>query len=128
MIFSSLLSIRSHPMRVRGLKLTHYTIDPDKARSHPMRVRGLKHYETYIVNLHSSVAPHAGAWIETHQTAISYFRWLSHPMRVRGLKPIERVCAPQDKVSHPMRVRGLKHCYIPREYYYRRRTPCGCVD
>lgn len=43
MIFSSLLSILSHPMRVRGLK-------------HP----------PYFVNLiNNIVAPHVGAWIET---------------------------------------------------------------
>lgn len=43
MTFSSLLSIRSHPMRVRGLK-------------HP----------PYFVNLiNNIVAPHVGVWIET---------------------------------------------------------------
>ena len=43
MTFSSLLSIRSHPMRVRGLK--HLVMDLNK--------------------LAKLVAPHAGAWIET---------------------------------------------------------------
>ena len=43
MIFSSLLSIRSHPMRVRGLKPI-FVIDRIACES---------------------VAPHAGAWIET---------------------------------------------------------------
>jgi len=32
------------------------------------------------------VAPHAGAWIETHQLTSSDIRKKSHPMRVRGLK------------------------------------------
>lgn len=42
MIFSSLLSILSHPMRVRGLK--HVEGDGCAAldKSHPMRVRWLK--------------------------------------------------------------------------------------
>ena len=43
MIFSSLLSILSHPMRVRGLKLTKKIESLEALMSHPMRVRGLKH-------------------------------------------------------------------------------------
>ena len=42
MIFSSLLSILSHPMRVRGLKLQSIERKHIQAKSHPMRVRGLK--------------------------------------------------------------------------------------
>ena len=64
MIFSSLLSIRSHPMRVRGLK-------PE----------GIKSDVTIV-----GVAPHAGAWIETENRIEDARINLSHPMRVRGLK------------------------------------------
>ena len=46
MTFSSLLSIQSHPMRVRGLK---HTMSLTKWKS-------------------IGVAPHAGAWIETFNT------------------------------------------------------------
>lgn len=42
MIFSSLLSIRSHPMRVRGLKQSGRNLDKFFDKSHPMRVRELK--------------------------------------------------------------------------------------
>ena len=35
-------------------------------KSHPMWVRGLKHYSLPCVRLHAPVAPHVGAWIETH--------------------------------------------------------------
>ena len=42
MTFSSLLSIRSHPMRVRGLKHDKRMADMTYEQSHPMRVRGLK--------------------------------------------------------------------------------------
>ena len=44
---------------------TQYSI-PNKAllRSHPMRVRGLKHLRLTITAT-NYVAPHAGAWIET---------------------------------------------------------------
>ncbi len=48
MIFSSLLSIRSHPVRVRGLKLDVVA----------------------ILERQGYVAPRAGAWIETHRTAL----------------------------------------------------------
>ena len=34
----------------------------------------------------TSVAPYAGAWIETHQGPWYFYYTLSHPTRVRGLK------------------------------------------
>ena len=42
MIFSSLLSIRSHPVRVRGLKRKMAEETGNERLSHPVRVRGLK--------------------------------------------------------------------------------------
>ena len=81
--------------------------------------------------LSSTVAPHAGAWIEiaegayrddearpSHPTRVRGLKWpsnfkslqnnKSHPTRVRGLKfPVTRPHA-QKKLSHPTRVRGLK--------------------
>ena len=42
MTFSSLLSIRSHPVRVRGLKLDSAALKKIGDKSHPVRVRGLK--------------------------------------------------------------------------------------
>ena len=64
MTFSSLLSIRSHPVRVRGLKhIIH------------------KHLEMLFV------APRAGAWIETYLYRFNIEeKTVSHPVRVRGLK------------------------------------------
>lgn len=64
MIFSSLLSILSHPMRVRGLKLGQMCSSHGVGLSHPMRVRGLKQGET------------------RNQVTLAQ----SHPMRVRWLK------------------------------------------
>ena len=108
MIFSSLLSIRSHPMRVRGLKLLSLYKLRRYIESHPMRVRGLKlrilplrancmnvapHAGAWIETIYMGcirkirrVAPHAGAWIETLVNNLSMLQSLSHPMRVRGLK------------------------------------------
>ena len=56
--------MRSHPTRVRGLKLYIDTETFSKEPSHPTRVRGLKprsQSNTAPIN----VAPHTGAWIET---------------------------------------------------------------
>jgi len=61
--------------------------------SHPVRVRGLKHPEV-IGNIDcTSVAPRAGAWIET-ETRKERFEFVrSHPVRVRGLKRcVWRLC------------------------------------
>ena len=71
-----------------------------------MRVRGLKLVTSHLVHQHSNVAPHAGAWIETHNCV--YLADLA--------------------VSHPMRVRGLKHNLGNLDGYTYSRTPCGCVD
>ncbi len=60
-----------------------------------------------------TVAPHAGAWIETEGMLPSIFSCcMSHPTRVRGLKL--RLCNKIDQfvVSHPTRVRGLKQFYV----------------
>lgn len=65
MTFSSLLSIRSHPVRVRGLKLALTMSILFRILSHPMRVRGLKHPPYFVNLINNIVAPHVGAWIET---------------------------------------------------------------
>ena len=51
-----------------------------------MRVRGLKLVTGNAGYERISVAPHAGAWIETGFVKYNCHRGLSHPMRVRGLK------------------------------------------
>ena len=56
--------LRSHPVRVRGLKLKGDTKTISDAVSHPVRVRGLKRLQTLCDN------------------AVG----MSHPVRVRGLK------------------------------------------
>ncbi len=64
MAFALSQSAMSHPMRVRGLKLSGIAAAGLEATSHPMRVRGLK-LTVEGFGLTSNVAPHAGAWIET---------------------------------------------------------------
>ena len=56
-----------------------------------------------------TVAPHAGAWIETVQLAqLRVLSRPSHPTRVRGLKLDMEIELYSSKQSHPTRVRGLK--------------------
>ena len=113
MTFSSLLSIRSHPVRVRGLKpffvslIKYYLVAP----------RAGAWIETNAIGSLINgriVAPRAGAWIETSSIAINWQSdRKSHPVRVRGLK-LQGLCfAELQNMSHPVRVRGLKHNDIP---------------
>ena len=79
--------------------------------------------------LATSVAPRAGAWIETFfQSRLSLLQE-SHPVRVRGLKHILLTLIYSIKPrSHPVRVRGLKLFFALLLFSLMRRTPCGCVD
>ena len=72
-----------------------------------MRERGLKQKAPSRINAGQGVAPHAGAWIETHPACFSLNMTMSLPMRERGLKHI----ITQDEVPAAMR-----------------RSPCGSVD
>ena len=77
--------------------------------SHPTRVRGLKHPLAALGASTHSVAPHAGAWIETCRNQDGTEEHGSHPTRVRGLKlTIMHQILPTKFWSHPTRVRGLK--------------------
>ena len=71
--------------------------------SHPTRVRGLKLMAVMETAPRDLVAPHAGAWIETHAA-----RWCalllspSHPTRVRGLKLPARLRREKDAPVAPL--------------------------
>ena len=79
-------------------------------KSHPSRVRGLKLVLFVRMALRCCVAPFTGAWIEISLISSLLSKVLkSHPSRVRGLKFMvfiapDAIGAP----SHPSRVRGLK--------------------
>ena len=64
---------KSHPLRVRGLKLRGLYISKLVLPSHPLRVRGLKHLLKRYKNDLPIVAPFAGAWIETVLSLESYY-------------------------------------------------------
>ena len=65
MIFSSLLSIRSHPMRVRGLKLTTLRLTSIALAVAPHAGAWIETKAVLFATNLYKVAPHAGAWIET---------------------------------------------------------------
>ena len=71
--------------------------------SHPTQVRGLKLFALQKAGKGRRVAPHAGAWIETHAA-----RWCalllspSHPTRVRGLKLPARLRREKDAPVAPL--------------------------
>ena len=54
----------SRPVRARGLKLPGHTMEVIGVPSRPVRARGLKQ-EALQETAEKSVAPCAGAWIET---------------------------------------------------------------
>ena len=77
-----------------------------------MWVRGLKQ-QANTPQTFDVVAPHVGAWIETHLDYRRYSQQKSHPMWVRGLKHNCYKTTLGNIASHPMWVRGLKR----RQWY-----------
>ena len=59
-------TLRSHPVRVRGLKLMAGIVAGLTYPSHPVRVRGLKQISIMPAKPCQKVAPRAGAWVETY--------------------------------------------------------------
>ena len=80
------MPIRSHPLRVRGLKQKNGTLSDVVDKSHPLRVRGLKLKRNRILLQPTIVASFTGAWIETEYHFRAHMPAQSHPLRVRGLK------------------------------------------
>ena len=137
-------------MWVRGLKPTTEDNNAEIIESHPVWVRGLKLTSVYYQIQPRDVAPRVGAWIETACSCMICVLLRSHPVWVRGLKlcprPILGILAVAPRVgawietqnclicdalkwSHPVWVRGLKQINISnRTVNTGRRTPCGCVD
>ena len=74
-------------IRVAWIETLRTYLVSSSSRSHPVRVRGLKLVKRSDLRKGLLVAPRAGAWIETrglHRCMPS--SKTSHPVRVRGLK------------------------------------------
>ena len=102
-----------------------------KSMSRPARARGLKPLIRRLLRLKTTVAPRAGAWIETsaisgsptgilvapragawietRRRLLLCARTLSRPARARGLKPGDDLASRWWRKSRPARARGLKH-------------------
>ena len=79
--------LESHPVWVRGLKLSQICLIWTTQKSHPVWVRGLKRLRLWQHRAKRIVAPRVGAWIETVSTsAVTETIAASHPVWVRGLK------------------------------------------
>ncbi len=78
------------------------------SRSRPTRARGLKRAEKATPGPWYTVAPYAGAWIETPSPRVTRWESLSRPTRARGLKPQSIVNRVLAILSRPTRARGLK--------------------
>ena len=102
--------MRSHPLRVRGLKLSDGCNSNRRNLSHPLRVRGLK-LGPFAIPFHAVLMSHPlrvrGLKPPVLLTSATVFA-MSHPLRVRGLKQRQRNGNPAGQKSHPLRVRGLK--------------------
>ena len=92
-----------------------------------MRARGLK-LNAYLAGTQiDKVAPHAGAWVETH--------YRKNGQAPRIVAPhagawVETACWPHISAllqSRPMRARGLKQFRIEHTLCLKRRAPCGRV-
>ena len=99
-------SSKSRPVRARGLKLCHLADDFGLPLSRPVRARGLKRGTGGAACRRHSVAPLAGAWIESPRSRRRSRSTSSGPVRARGLK------------------RGWAVGHDPAQ----RRAPCGRVD
>ena len=76
-----MLTLVSHPSRVRGLKsLSQESID-DADVSHPSRVRGLKFHLLDPPRQITQVAPFAGAWIEILKYALLPVNFIGRTLR-----------------------------------------------
>ena len=70
-----------------------------------------------------TVAPHAGAWIETGDMDEEWEKYKSRPMRARGLKRLFLGGSAYTFSSRPMRARGLKLFYSHHSKKKRKSRP-----
>ena len=143
---------RSHPTRMRGLKLSkpccilrqqcriprgcvdwnhrEFASKTCPGTSHPTRMRGLKYQFIYWKTSNRIVASHADAWIEITDGYRPVFMGnTSHPTRMRGLKSLRKKASVRrlNVASHADAwIEIGKRCLMNKRK--RRRIPRGCVD
>ena len=118
----------SRPSRARGLKHERVLTNAGFGQSRPSRARGLKQKRARFLTRYFTVAPLAGAWIETDGSTVLVDLFKSRPSRARGLKQ-EMVQAMYDyEMSRPSRARGLKRFRSLTGGCQSGRAPRGRVD
>ena len=96
------LSLRSHPAWVCGLKPVNTAAYTRIKESHPAWVCGLKLNTNLTADDSQAVTPCVGVWIETKDKALrDYYKW-SHPAWVCGLK-LRMSCPYGKQVRHTLR-------------------------
>ena len=96
-------------MRGRGLKLLIPAICEDAHYVAPHAGAWIETHKLKLRNFYPVVAPHAGAWIETSDNILLDEGVLCRPpMRGRGLKLMEPKSIFKGSTSPPMRGCGLK--------------------
>ena len=90
MTFSSLLSIRSHPVRVRGLKLSLLLMLIRKPVVAPRAGAWIETARFVYLPAYFAVAPRAGAWIETKLTLQSSILFLVAPRAGAWIETLSR--------------------------------------
>ncbi len=123
-----IILMKSLPVRERGLKLLVYSVCVGECKSLPVRERGLKRLRKNILLMGLSVAPRAGAWIETPQGGNDKISKKSLPVRERGLKQKVLGVLEMTEKSLPVRERGLKPVHFLTYRASICRSPCGSVD
>ena len=113
----AMLSNKSHPAWVCGLKPRSGNINISFCTSHPAWVCGLKLSEHTLYSGMTQVTPCVGVWIETFRIASNRSLSSSHPAWVCGLKPVIRLSAFTHPKSHPAWVCGLKQAIAKSRYF-----------
>ena len=121
--------MKSHPLRVRGLKPLSPFGKTRSNLSHPLRVRGLKLYLCRSKHLRTGRILYGCVDWNPEYVGATGGKRMSHPLRVRGLKPRGSDGNPGEDGSHPLRVRGLKHDIQAQIWSDKTsRILYGCVD
>ena len=94
----------------------------------PLAGAWIETVEARKASIEEAVAPLAGAWIETTSAAGCSYMYDVAPLAGAWIETQQEMIAPIRKGSHPSRVRGLKHTNRQGLKKPVRRTPRGCVD
>ena len=120
--------IVSHPTRVRGLKLSYWTVNTVLSGR---TLHGCVDWNWFINTQirEYKVAPYTGAWIEIKQSKLLWEqRWCRTLHGCVDWNHSSKYLSTISSKSHPTRVRGLKLLSLAFRLETLSRTLHGCVD